>query len=663
MNRDPIFQVLPSEALVDIANCLSFDPTINSTTPYIRLRELSDAQKLEWLSDNRNKLEDEFCTVGSWTFGSTKSYNQIVRDLADKIQVRYEAGADTEAVERAIVAKLWNDAVTKLTPAQFAALKLHAEALAEKYGTTLGKEMTGFAALGAAQMSGFGVYLLGSTLLGAINGALGLGLGFGAFTGLSSLISTVIGPIGWATLGLFTIVKLGAPNYKKILPAVILIATQRQMIPADVLRFARVKLVLPNLSDEAIQEIIASVWPDEQQSEESTGSDVAQETAAVTSEVPQQDPGRVATVTSQSSKLPVQNSSAAPGDQPTRLATEVKPTAKPSTFSASPTVVPRATIANVARMPEMKSSGVAAVRSSSATKPSSDTPPMPVAEAGPPARENNGVSLAVSQASGINSGSPSTSWRPLPQQLEATRDTPMAMAMLKALFDNETTRKTPSAAEVQKLRRDVDEISRAAARKATLAPKPRTITKQERTLFALRNRELCAIALELSGTEFLDLSPADQEAVREILRERQEMAAELEGQEKKDKRKEIKGQNDPKNEEPGKSQSKVQWKRKELRHTLRNLEFTDRALQSLCDMPHDRYISFLSVLGQMNEGFLGSKHDVPQTSPKVFQRDAGRDGKIYYRRLKGSTCAIVELIGNKNTQDSDYAKLRKGTDN
>jgi hypothetical protein len=69
--------------------------------------------------------------------------------------------------------------------------------------------------------------MLGSTLLGAMNGTLGLGLGFGAFTGLSSIISTVIGPIGWAFLGLVTVVKMGAPNYKKILPAVIVIVINR----------------------------------------------------------------------------------------------------------------------------------------------------------------------------------------------------------------------------------------------------------------------------------------------------------------------------------------------------------------------------------------------------------------------------------------------------
>lgn len=107
---------------------------------------------------------------------------------------------------------------------------MKAAKFAAEHGERYGKEVMGFAALGAAQLSGFGVYMLGSTLLGAINSAFGLGLGFGAFTGLSSLVSLVIGPIGWAALGLFTVLKLGAPNYKKLLPVIILIATQRSII-------------------------------------------------------------------------------------------------------------------------------------------------------------------------------------------------------------------------------------------------------------------------------------------------------------------------------------------------------------------------------------------------------------------------------------------------
>ena len=229
MQRDPIFSALPFSVLVEAARYLSFNTYLPSKPP-AWFSDLDPDAQAAWLGQHRDRLEDEFCSIGSWTFGTTKSYGEIVRDLAQRMGVTLLPSADSQGVERAIVAKVWNDAAGKLTTEQLAKLRAQAEELASKYGRTLGTEISGFAALSAAQISGFGVYLLGSTVLGAINGALGLGLGFGVFTGLSSLISVVIGPLGWSALGLAAIMKLGAPNYKKVLPVVILIATNRQLL-------------------------------------------------------------------------------------------------------------------------------------------------------------------------------------------------------------------------------------------------------------------------------------------------------------------------------------------------------------------------------------------------------------------------------------------------
>ena len=226
--HDPIFGSLKPAELSQICKLMSFDPVVSEQT-FRTLSKLSETESLAWLQANSYAVEREICRLGSWSFGDTRDYNEIVRDLAKKMGVASDADR-LEQVERSLIVKIWNDAVAKLTPSQVEELKGRAKQIAETYGKSLGGEMTGFAALTAAQMSGFGVYMLGSTVLGAINGALGLGLGFGAFTGLSSLISTVIGPIGWAALGLFAVLKLGAPNYKKVLPVVIFIASQRSLI-------------------------------------------------------------------------------------------------------------------------------------------------------------------------------------------------------------------------------------------------------------------------------------------------------------------------------------------------------------------------------------------------------------------------------------------------
>lgn len=218
--------------LPQLSKALGFDPVvIIVSAPSQSLSALSEREQIRWLNTHRNELEDHLSFVGSsflsYMVGNGKSYREIVMDMAQKLNVEYQAQDSTTEIEQSIIRKVWNDTVARMAPGQRQELLAQTEALAAKYGIGLGKEFAGFATLTVAQMSGFGVYLLGSTLLGAINGALGLGLGFGAFTGLSSLISTVIGPVGWAALGLFTVLKLGRPNYKKLLPAILLIATAR----------------------------------------------------------------------------------------------------------------------------------------------------------------------------------------------------------------------------------------------------------------------------------------------------------------------------------------------------------------------------------------------------------------------------------------------------
>lgn len=61
--------------------------------------------------------------------------------------------------------------------------------------------LTALTTLGAAQASGFGVYLLASSTIGAISSVVGITLPFTLYTTMSSAISFIIGPVGFLVMG------------------------------------------------------------------------------------------------------------------------------------------------------------------------------------------------------------------------------------------------------------------------------------------------------------------------------------------------------------------------------------------------------------------------------------------------------------------------------
>lgn len=84
--------------------------------------------------------------------------------------------------------------------------------------------MTALAALGAAQASGFGVYLAATTALGFATHAVGVTLPFAVYTGMTSTIAFLIGPAGFLAAGLWGTWKLTGPNWKRLIPAILYVA-------------------------------------------------------------------------------------------------------------------------------------------------------------------------------------------------------------------------------------------------------------------------------------------------------------------------------------------------------------------------------------------------------------------------------------------------------
>lgn len=130
-------------------------------------------------------------------------------------------------MERKLLAKLMAVAYENATPAQRAAVDAEIAKLAK---TPEGKSMSGLsttaALLAIGNLGGFATYTLMSTVLSALS--LGT-LGFGAYTLASTLLSVVLGPVGWLSLALYGVIKLGGAEATKTvrLAAICAMTSQR----------------------------------------------------------------------------------------------------------------------------------------------------------------------------------------------------------------------------------------------------------------------------------------------------------------------------------------------------------------------------------------------------------------------------------------------------
>ena len=162
-------------------------------------------------------------------FDDQPSYQKIVRRAAKKLKIKCEKYESAREMEIKIAQKVIETMWEKMTPEQKREMEEQLRKTASQFdkgGELLGSSSI-FLALTGAQLSGFGIYLLASTTLGALSGMIGITLPFVVYTTMSSTIAFVIGPVGWIGAGLFTVWQLTGPSYKRVIPAILYICALR----------------------------------------------------------------------------------------------------------------------------------------------------------------------------------------------------------------------------------------------------------------------------------------------------------------------------------------------------------------------------------------------------------------------------------------------------
>lgn len=156
------------------------------------------------------------------------SYREILNDACKHVGAKPKDGASVYWLE----VQLQRVAFERLLESMPAANRQQflRELASQSQDSGLRREAILGGGIAVANLSGFGLYLASSTALGAITSAIGVTLPFAVYTGMSSTLAVLVGPIGWVALGAWVIHKLGKPNPNKVLAGTLLIANIRQRL-------------------------------------------------------------------------------------------------------------------------------------------------------------------------------------------------------------------------------------------------------------------------------------------------------------------------------------------------------------------------------------------------------------------------------------------------
>lgn len=139
-------------------------------------------------------------------YSTSLSYEFLLREASKKLDIDDAQSQPTNLLEvyffETIIARTLV-AMSAQQRHEFLTRRVHLDIMAASFPqSNWGPPVTTLAALSAAQASGFGIYMGATTALGLASHAVGVTLPFAVYTGMTSTIAFLIGPVGFlATAG------------------------------------------------------------------------------------------------------------------------------------------------------------------------------------------------------------------------------------------------------------------------------------------------------------------------------------------------------------------------------------------------------------------------------------------------------------------------------
>ena len=157
--------------------------------------------------------------------GKGVPYSEILRDVADEMDVKRTSGDSVVEIERKLLAKVLRIAWEKMSPEE---QKQVQDELGCQWLPLGGVAASSFVTI--FNMGGFASYKLAMIIVNGIaKSFLGRGLSLAANAGICKALSIATGPVGWIVSGAWTVLDIASPAYRVTVPAVTYIAALRMM--------------------------------------------------------------------------------------------------------------------------------------------------------------------------------------------------------------------------------------------------------------------------------------------------------------------------------------------------------------------------------------------------------------------------------------------------
>ncbi len=130
---------------------------------------------------------------------SPLTYSEILKKITDQCGIR-TTNTDVKKIEEEILIFKFRENFEKLSPEEKEKFQKELNKVLEEKNLE-GSQLASLGTVGAlalAEISGMGLFIMASTFVGGLTSLFGLTLPFAFYTGMSSFLAFVTGPVGWA---------------------------------------------------------------------------------------------------------------------------------------------------------------------------------------------------------------------------------------------------------------------------------------------------------------------------------------------------------------------------------------------------------------------------------------------------------------------------------